>query len=123
MEKNNNDDLPKGFEYIEAPPKIIVHFDSKYNRLYIPKYLLKENILKEGTSIGIAYNNNTNELLIDTQGHGFRISVSGYIITKHLYEFFLRKCKQLDKEMLHYELNYSIGYTNRFLIFKLIDTN
>lgn len=120
MEKNNNDDLPQGFEYIEAPPKITIRFDPDYKRLYLSKHIFNENLLRIGQSVGIAYNKQTDELLIDKHGTGFRVSVSGYIITKHLFEFFLRRCKELNADKLNYELDYSKMDNDRFLLFKLI---
>lgn len=121
MEKNNKRDLPDGFEYIESPPRIIIHFNPNYKRLYLSEYIFSEGLARKGASVGLAYNKQKDELLIDKHGNGFRITVDGYILAKHLYEFLLRRCKKLNKDMLYFEFDYNQKDTSRFLIFKMIE--
>lgn len=121
MEKNNKTDLPDGFEYIVAPPRIIIHFNPEYKRLYLSEYIFSEGLAKKGSTIGLAYNKEKDELLIDKQGTGFRISSDGYIFAKQLYEFLLRRSIKLNKDMLYFELDYNQQNTDRFLIFKMFE--
>lgn len=120
MEKNNND-LPDGFEYIEPPPRIIIHFNPNYKRLYLSEYIFSEGLARKGSSIGLAYNKQKEELLIDKQGNGFKITADGYILAKQLYEFLLRRSKRLNKDMLYFEFDYNQQDTSRFLVFKMIE--
>lgn len=121
MEKNNKSDLPNGFEYIESPPRIIIHFNPDYKRLYLSEYIFSEGLARKGISVGLAYNKQKDELLIDKHGNGFKITADGYILAKQLYEFLLRRSKKLNKDMLYFEFDYTQEDTSRFLIFKMIE--
>ncbi|MCU7556555.1 hypothetical protein [Macrococcus capreoli] len=109
--------LPEGFFAIPADKIPQITFDYPYRRFYLSKDFYVTHGLKKGGRVGLAYNRQTRQFIIDKFGNSFYIDKSSYITSARLKEEVARMHGNAsDIKSIIYTLNTDLT-NNRFIAF------
>lgn len=78
--------LPEGFIALPADKTAQITFDFQRRRFYLTKDLYSTYGLKKGGSVGLAYNRQTRQMIIDKFGRTLKIDSNSYITSARLKE-------------------------------------
>lgn len=108
--------LPEGFVPVPTGKRPAVTFDVDFNRFYLSTSLMKEYRMTPRSRVGLSYNRQSRQLLLDKQARSFYVDKRGYITAKQFVDRAYGKSQAKGKDAVKYEVNKDMS-DDRFIVF------
>lgn len=112
--------LPKGFVPIPIGKRPAVTFDVDFNRFYLSTSLMKEYRISTNSRVGLSYNRQTRQLLIDKNARSFFVDKRGYVTAKQFIDRAYGRSKVRGKTSVKYTVNKDMS-DDRFIVFDEVE--